>query len=69
MISYILQLLEMEEKKIAVLIGSVQAAVASLLALLQLPYHKAFPGTKEATLFTCNRKPRRISKYGTGKNQ
>ena len=36
MISYALQLLEMEKKKIAVLIGYLQAAVASSLALLQL---------------------------------
>ena len=34
--SYILQLHEMCRKKIAVLIGSLQAAVVSLLALLQL---------------------------------
>ena len=36
MISYALQLLEMEKKKIAVLIGYLQATVASSLALLQL---------------------------------
>ena len=69
MISYISQSLEMEEKKIAVFIGSLQAAFASLLALLQLSYHKGFLGIKEVTLFTCNSKPRRSSKYGTGKNQ
>ena len=39
MISYILQLLEMEKKKIAVLIGSLQAAVASLLALYSCMEH------------------------------
>ena len=35
-ISYILQLLEMEKKKIVVFIGSSEAFVASLFALLQL---------------------------------
>ena len=33
---YILQLLEMDKKKIAFLIDSLQTAVASLLAILQL---------------------------------
>ena len=37
MTSYILQLLEMEKKETVVPIGSLQAAPASLLALLQ-PY-------------------------------
>ena len=36
MISYILQLLEMEKNKIVVPIGNLEAAAASLLALLQL---------------------------------
>ena len=36
MISYILQLLKMEKKKIVLFIGSLEAAVARLFVLLQL---------------------------------
>ena len=55
----------MEKKKIAVLKGSLQAAAASLLALLQLItavwnfFHKDFPRSKEVTLF--NSKSSRFS--------
>ena len=42
----------MEKKKIAVLIGSLQADAASLLVLLKLYVncHQDFPGTKKVTL-------------------
>ena len=42
----------MEKKKIAVLIGSLQADAASLLVLLRLYVncHQDFPGTKKVTL-------------------
>ena len=69
-ISYILQLLEMQKKKIAVLIGSLQTAVASLLVLLQLYGTLAIKFSQEQRkLHYLMGKPSRVSIYGSGKNQ
>ena len=71
MISQILQILEMKKKKITVLVSSLQAALASLLALLQLYGTLAIKISQEQRKLVTllNSKSSHVSKYDAEKNQ